>query len=187
MRTRAPALLTVLAVIGCAPSEPVGPGPISPDNPPPAATAQPDTTGTPGETAPAPPATPGEADMAAVRAQIEARLGNVTADELRMLRAICSHQGDRGCRDKAAAQLAKGGAGTPAPEGGPTTTTGPAEDDDWAAREGQVRAQLEPKVWGGTASTEEIRMLKAICAHQGDKACRDRATETLEKSQKKAP
>lgn len=45
----------------------------------------------------------------------------------------------------------------------------------------EVRKQLEPKVWAGRASVDEIRMLKAICSHQGDRACRDRAAKELAK------
>jgi ABC transport system ATP-binding/permease protein len=48
-------------------------------------------------------------------------------------------------------------------------------------RDGEVkaRAQLEPKVWGGRASPEEIRLLRAICKHMGDRACSDRASALL--------
>jgi hypothetical protein len=48
-------------------------------------------------------------------------------------------------------------------------------------RDGEVkaRAQLEPKVWGGRASAEEIRLLRAICKHMGDRACSDRASALL--------
>jgi uncharacterized coiled-coil protein SlyX len=42
-----------------------------------------------------------------------------------------------------------------------------------------LRRQLEPKVWSGHASVDEIRMLKAICSHMGDHACRDRAAAML--------
>lgn len=45
------------------------------------------------------------------------------------------------------------------------------------------RRVLEPKVWGGKASTSEIRLLRAICIHQGDAVCRDRATALLEQRQ----
>ncbi|MEI2687870.1 MAG: hypothetical protein V9G14_17780 [Cypionkella sp.] len=44
-----------------------------------------------------------------------------------------------------------------------------------------LRAQLEPKVWAGRASVDEIRMLKAICSHQGDRDCRDRAARLIPK------
>jgi pSer/pThr/pTyr-binding forkhead associated (FHA) protein len=47
--------------------------------------------------------------------------------------------------------------------------------------EEQLRRQLEPKVWGGRGSVEEIKMLKAICSHLGDHACRNRASEMLKK------
>jgi hypothetical protein len=38
-------------------------------------------------------------------------------------------------------------------------------------------------VWGGKASIDEIRMLKAICSHMGDRACRDRANTMLKQKQ----
>jgi hypothetical protein len=44
-----------------------------------------------------------------------------------------------------------------------------------------IRRQLEPKVWGGAASENEIKMLKAICGHMGDEACRNRAAAMLDK------
>jgi len=45
--------------------------------------------------------------------------------------------------------------------------------------EAKARAQLEPRVWSGRASPEEIRMLRAICKHMGDRACIDRASALL--------
>jgi uncharacterized coiled-coil protein SlyX len=45
--------------------------------------------------------------------------------------------------------------------------------------EAGMRKQLEAKAWAGNATVEEIRMLKAICSHQGDRACRDRAAALL--------
>jgi hypothetical protein len=45
--------------------------------------------------------------------------------------------------------------------------------------EAALRRQLEPRVFGGRASVDEIRMLKALCGHQGDRACRDRAAALL--------
>jgi hypothetical protein len=45
--------------------------------------------------------------------------------------------------------------------------------------EAKARAALEPRVFGGRASADEIRMLKAICKHQGDRACSDRAAALL--------
>jgi serine/threonine protein kinase len=49
--------------------------------------------------------------------------------------------------------------------------------------EEKTRRALEPKVWSGQASLDEIRMLKAICSHMGDHACRNRANEMLQKKQ----
>lgn len=49
--------------------------------------------------------------------------------------------------------------------------------------EAAMRRALEPKVWGGRASIEEIRLLKAICSHMGDRACRDRANTMLKQKQ----
>ena len=59
----------------------------------------------------------------------------------------------------------------PSPAGGPSDV-----DAD------TLRAQLEPKVWAGRASVDEIRMLKAICSHQGDRDCRDRAAKLIPKA-----
>jgi hypothetical protein len=65
------------------------------------------------------------------------------------------------------------------PFAGPNVTPKPALDEE------RLRDALAPKVWSGHAGTEEIRMLKAICSHLGDRACRDRAAEALAK--KKGP
>jgi hypothetical protein len=67
------------------------------------------------------------------------------------------------------------GMADPEPERGDPARTKPPE---WGT-ENEMRRQLEPKVWAGQASTDEIRMLKAICSHQGDRACRDRAAKLL--------
>lgn len=45
-----------------------------------------------------------------------------------------------------------------------------------------MRRTLEPRVFGGRAGVDEIKMLKAICAHQGDRPCRDRAAAALERA-----
>ncbi|WP_437943210.1 FHA domain-containing protein [Sorangium sp. So ce281] len=47
------------------------------------------------------------------------------------------------------------------------------------------RRALEPKVWNGKASASEIKLLRAICIHQGDAVCRDKATAALDKLDKK--
>ncbi len=63
------------------------------------------------------------------------------------------------------------------PSSGPATTGGTPNPS--GIDEAQIRRGLEPKVWSGKASVEEIRMLKAICSHMGDRACRDRAAQML--------
>jgi pSer/pThr/pTyr-binding forkhead associated (FHA) protein len=45
--------------------------------------------------------------------------------------------------------------------------------------EAKARAQIEAKVASGRASVEELKMLRAICQHAGDRVCRDRASELL--------
>jgi serine/threonine protein kinase len=51
------------------------------------------------------------------------------------------------------------------------------------SEEAQMRRQLEPRVWSGRGSVDDIRMLKAICSHMGDHACRARAAEMLKKKE----
>ncbi len=51
------------------------------------------------------------------------------------------------------------------------------------SEEEKMKKRLEPRVWSGKASIDEIRMLKAICGHLGDRACRDRAASMLKKKQ----
>jgi len=75
---------------------------------------------------------------------------------------------------------------TPAPPASTATKvpdsvpTAPLDSSGYAAQ----RKALEPKVWGGKASAEEIRMLRAICSHMGDRACRDRAAAMLKAKEK---
>jgi pSer/pThr/pTyr-binding forkhead associated (FHA) protein len=45
--------------------------------------------------------------------------------------------------------------------------------------EAKARAQLEAKVSSGRASVDDLKLLRAICQHSGDRACRDRASELL--------
>jgi pSer/pThr/pTyr-binding forkhead associated (FHA) protein len=47
--------------------------------------------------------------------------------------------------------------------------------------ETKMRKQLEGRVWGGKATPDEIKMLRAICKHQNDRACADRAGQMLNK------
>lgn len=53
--------------------------------------------------------------------------------------------------------------------------------------EAAIRKQLEPKVWGGRGSIDDIKMLRAICGHMGDHACRNRASELLKKKLAESP
>jgi len=56
------------------------------------------------------------------------------------------------------------------------------------AAEDEQRKALEPKVYAGVATSDEIRMLKAICSHLGNRPCRDRAsTELKRKLSESAP
>jgi hypothetical protein len=59
----------------------------------------------------------------------------------------------------------------------PTQADAPAMPEP--SEEAVVRRRLEPRVWGGTATQDEIRMLGAICGHMGDRACHDRAKMLL--------
>jgi hypothetical protein len=64
----------------------------------------------------------------------------------------------------------------------PPVEATPAAASGMSAYEKQRRS-LEPKVWGGRATEEEIRLLKAICSHMGDHACRNRAQAMLKQKQ----
>jgi pSer/pThr/pTyr-binding forkhead associated (FHA) protein len=68
-----------------------------------------------------------------------------------------------------------------AKEAAAETTNGKTTDLALQGRDGEAkaRAALEPRVFSGRASPDEIRMLKAICKHQGDRACSDRAAALL--------
>jgi hypothetical protein len=66
--------------------------------------------------------------------------------------------------------------------------TAPATDAD---REGQLaltqrniaKRQLEGKVFSGRGSTDEVRLLKALCKELGDHACVDQCRQMLNKTQ----
>ncbi|WP_433928448.1 FHA domain-containing protein [Sorangium cellulosum] len=70
------------------------------------------------------------------------------------------------------------GAESGAPQGG-----SPLDSSTYPAQ----RRALEPKVWSGRASASEIKLLRAICIHQGDASCRDKATAALDKLEKRVP
>lgn len=52
-------------------------------------------------------------------------------------------------------------------------------------RDGEERARrmLEPRVWAGKATIDEIKLLRAICRHQHDSACVSRCTALLKQKQ----
>lgn len=77
---------------------------------------------------------------------------------------------------------------TPGPstatQGETTTQDTPKAPGDTKYDENAQRRALEAKVWSGNASEAEIRMLRAICSNQGDRACRNRAHQMLKQKQK---
>jgi hypothetical protein len=73
------------------------------------------------------------------------------------------------------------GDATPAPT--PTKSADAPPAPPGPPDEAAMRRALEPKVWGGRATIEEIRLLKAICSHMGDRACRERANTMLKQKQ----
>ncbi|MBW2523735.1 MAG: FHA domain-containing protein [Deltaproteobacteria bacterium] len=64
------------------------------------------------------------------------------------------------------------------------TKTAPKAPGDTKYDENAQRRALEARVWSGNASEAEIRMLRAICSNQGDRACRNRAHQMLKQKQK---
>ncbi len=82
-----------------------------------------------------------------------------------------------------------GGGGPYVPGAAPATTTtasaatatvvpnGPTQAPP---DENAIRRSLENKVFGGRGSVDEIKMLKAICSHSGDKVCRNHAQAMLD-------
>ena len=66
----------------------------------------------------------------------------------------------------------------------PTATTAPtAPPVPGQLDEDKLRKGIEGKVWSGRASEQEIKLLIAICKHQRDMACRDRALAMLKQKQ----
>ncbi len=55
------------------------------------------------------------------------------------------------------------------------------------AAEDAQRKALEPKVFSGRGTIEDIRLLKAICSHLGNRDCRDRAAALLKKKLEQQP
>jgi hypothetical protein len=65
----------------------------------------------------------------------------------------------------------------------PSNGTPPSSDNpgDGVLDDGERKARraLEPRVWSGRGTIDEVRMLKAICRHQKDALCVERANQVL--------
>lgn len=85
-----------------------------------------------------------------------------------------------GATSKAAAPRRRPGSdstGTGSPSA--NTTASASGSASAGLDEAAMRRSIEKKVWAGRGSIEEIRMLKAICSHQRDLPCRDKAAAML--------
>ncbi len=131
----------------------------------------------------------GQIWMARLVLEREALGADAPKEETELLVKICQEQGDRACLDACGKKLGRkikldGGA----PAGPSSAPSGAAaavgqehkEPDSELARARDLvlkmqyepaRKALEPKVLDGTASREEIRMLKTVCEKQGDRMC----------------
>lgn len=107
-----------------------------------------------------------------------------TKSEAEYLAYICSQQNDDACIQKCATKLGvpvkklkldggapKKGADVPAEHTEPDNDFAKARALYLKKKNKEARAILEPKVVGGSASTEETRLLRSICKDQGDKMC----------------
>ncbi len=77
-------------------------------------------------------------------------------------------------------------AATAAPTATPTTGGGSSIPGSLAAEDAQRKA-LEIKVFGGRGTIDDIKMLRAICGHLGNRECRDRASAMLKKKLEPQP
>ncbi len=78
-----------------------------------------------------------------------------------------------------------GGHAAPDPYAGVTPPTPVATEKvgvDPGSEEARIKA-LSPRVWSGKGTEDDIKMLKALCAHAGNRECRDRASAMLKKKQ----
>ena len=105
-----------------------------------------------------------------------------TKPELNLLAYICWEQSDDACVDKCAQKLGvkklKFDGGAPKP---PPVDLGEHQEPESDAamaralflkhKDQDARAILEPKLLDGSASSDEIRLLKAICKDQSDRMC----------------
>jgi pSer/pThr/pTyr-binding forkhead associated (FHA) protein len=79
------------------------------------------------------------------------------------------------------------------PPPGPQPSTAPSKNPEsipppqGAPEKSQYASQrrvLEPKVWAGKATIDEIKLLRAMCSHDGDRLCRDRANTMLRQKER---
>lgn len=107
---------------------------------------------------------------------------SATKEETLHLAQICHDQGDKSCLDNCSKKLGKklsfdggvpraGDAGGPIEHQEPDTDVAKARDLLLKMQLVKARAILEPKVLGGTATPEEIKMLRMVCEKQNDKMC----------------
>jgi len=133
---------------------------------------------------PQPSDNPGELDDGERKARkmLEPRVfsGRGTIDEARMLKAICRHQKDAACVARANQILVE--MATRSPDAGSPVDAGAQTVLDEG--ESKARRMLEPRVMSGRATIDEVRMLKAICRHQKDTECVERANGILAEMQK---
>jgi len=75
--------------------------------------------------------------------------------------------------------------GTAATGTGTPATADNARDAILNKEDGEARARrmLEPRVWSGRATVDEIKMLRAICRHQRDSACVAKCSALLKQKQ----
>jgi hypothetical protein len=119
-------------------------------------------------------------DRAGVKAALKARAHgtSATADDVRLLAAVCANDMDEACVRECQSMLAPPDAGPPPPpsnagllpDGGKKTQTDVARELV-ATDPALVKAMLFPKVMNGTANDEDVKILRAACQILKDKGC----------------
>jgi hypothetical protein len=119
-------------------------------------------------------------DRAGVKATLKSRVhgGSPTPDDVRLLAAVCANDRDEACVRECQSMLAPPDAGPPPPpsdaallpDGGRKTQTDVARELV-ATDPALVKAMLFSKVMNGTASDEDVKILRAACQILKDKGC----------------
>jgi hypothetical protein len=119
-------------------------------------------------------------DRAGVKSVLKARVHGTspTSDDVRLLAAVCTNDRDEACLRECQALLAPPDAGPPPPasdagllpDGGRKTRTDVARELV-ATDPALVKAMLFPAVSAGTASDEDVKILRASCQIMKDKGC----------------